>query len=633
MLKKYFRKHLIMKLSRLRIRNFRCFRSEINIDFEDITALIGKNDSGKSTIMESLDIFLNGSLPDKHDASKGGDGSDLTIICEFDDLPEEVIIDDKNPTKLDDEYLLNQDGRLEIHKTFSGNLQTPKLSTISAFAYHPSSEGVSDLLQLKNQDLKKRAVSLNADLSGIDSKVNAQIRNRIRSHIRELDLKPRLISLNEENGKNIWEGLSNYLPTFALFKSDRASTDQDPEAQDPLKVAVKEAIKNKEAELNAIVKYVESEVAKIARATLEKLREMDPGLATQLNPQFSTLKWEQLFKASITGDNDIPINKRGSGVKRLILLNFFRAKAEQQLKESIHSSVIYGIEEPETSQHPNNQRMLLRAFMELSKNSQVVLSTHTPVLARSLPDNCLRYINILDDNCREILIGGNDTNSILLKALGVLPDHNVKLFIGVEGKHDISFLQNITSNLISEGIDVPDLSKLELDGEIIFIPLGGSTLALWTSRLQNLHRPEFHLFDRDVPPPDPPRYQLQIDEINARAECKARSTTKMEMENYLHKDAIIAAYAGYNIHLNIVNNFNDFSDVPHEIAKLVHTATTAGNIWDDLDEMKKKKKVDKAKKILNSDATKFMTSQLLREIDPDGDMLSWLSDIRDLLGN
>lgn len=64
-----------MKLIRLRIRNFRCFKDEISIDFDDIAALIGKNDSGKSTIMEALDIFLNDKDPDKDDASKNGDPS------------------------------------------------------------------------------------------------------------------------------------------------------------------------------------------------------------------------------------------------------------------------------------------------------------------------------------------------------------------------------------------------------------------------------------------------------------------------------------------------------------------------------------------------------------------------------
>ena len=363
-----------------------------------------------------------------------------------------------------------------------------------------------------------------------------------------------MIPLNENNANKIWAELRKYLPAFALFKSDRTSTDQDPEAQDPLKTAVKEAIKDKETELVAITEYVKSKVQEIANLTLEKIREMDPTLASQLNPNFKPQRWDSLFKASFTSDDDIPINKRGSGVKRLILLNFFRARAEQLVKESGQSSVIYAIEEPETSQHPNNQRMLIRTLCDLSSEAQVIISTHTPMLARVLPNDSLRYVHVCADNSRDILIGGNETNRQFAQSLGVLPDHNVKAFIGVEGPNDISFLQEMSKMLHAENDDIPDLEKMELEGEVLFFPLGGTNLALWASRLENLNRPEFHLCDRDCAPPEPARYQSHVDEVNARPNCIARNTTKKEIENYLNKDAIMAAYNQHSITLTIDNN-------------------------------------------------------------------------------
>ena len=620
-----------MKLARLKIRNFRCFRNETSIDFDDITALVGRNDSGKSTIMEALDLFLNDNDPDKDDASKDGDAKDLTIICEFTDLPEEVIVDDANPTKLNTEFLLNTDGRLEIHKNYSGHLQKPKCVSIEANAVHPTVDGGKDLLQLKNPDLKKRAKELGVDLDGVDQKVNAQIRDCIRNHLGDLALSRTKIPLNEENAKKIWTELKKYLPAFAFFKSDRASTDQDPEAQDPLKAAVKEAIKAKEAELTAITEYVRDEVQKIARSTLDKLREMDPSLATQLNPTFAPAKWDSLFKASITSDGDIPINKRGSGVKRLILLNFFRAKAEQLARETGHTTVIYAIEEPETSQHPNNQRMLLRALCDLSSEAQVIISTHTPMLARALPDSRLRYIHILEDKSREIMKGGSETNETFVRSLGVLPDNTVRLFIGVEGPNDITFLQTIASVLRNEGIKLLDLEKMELNGEIIFFPLGGSNLVLWSSRLENLNRPEFHLCDRDAAPPASPKYQDYVDEVNARDRCKARSTLKREIENYLHKDAVIAAYQELGLDFTIGANFGAFDDVPREVARLVHEASESPKVWGDLTEEQKDKKESKAKRVLCSRASRHMNKALLDEMDPDDELLEWFQDMKVLL--
>ncbi|MBA7509713.1 hypothetical protein ES705_01677 [subsurface metagenome] len=620
-----------MKLKRLRLRNFRCFKEEISIDFEDITALVGKNDVGKSTLMDALDIFLNDIDPDKDDASKNGDSRDLTIICEFTELPDEVILDDANPTKLSTEFLLNAEGRLEIHKSYSGELMKPKCKSIQAHAIHQTIDGAKDLLQLKKSDLKKRAQELGIDLAGVDQRVNAQIRAQIRDHFDNLNLAPSMILLNEDNAKKIWTELRKYLPAFALFKSDRPSTDQDPEAQDPLKAAVKEAIKTKEAELAKITEYVQSEVQKIASLTLEKLREMDPTLATQLKPIFTAPKWDSLFKASITSDDDIPINKRGSGVKRLILLNFFRAKAELLAKETGHANVIYAIEEPETCQHPNNQRMLLRALSDLSSEAQVIVSTHTPMLARALPDSSLRYIHISNDKRREILTGGIETNKIFARSLGVLPDNTVKLFIGVEGPNDITFLQTISKALCNDGIDIPDLEKIELDGELIFFPFGGSNLALWSSRLEKLNRPEFHLCDRDIAPPAPARYQMHVDKVNDRENCRARNTLKKEIENYLHKDAIITAYKELGINLTIMTNFDSFDNIPQKVAQIVNEVSDSPKAWNELTDKKKEEKESKAKRQLCSLASKYMNRALLYEIDPDGDLLQWFKDIKDLL--
>jgi putative ATP-dependent endonuclease of OLD family len=466
-----------MKLSQLRLRNFRCFQEEITIDFEDLTALIGRNDAGKSSIMDSLDIFLNDGFPDKNDASKNGDSDNLSIACIFSDFPDSLVLDEDYSTSLQKEYLLNPDGYLEIHKVFSGGLEKPKLKILKLVANHPTAENITDLISLNNTELKKRAKDLGIITSGIDLKINAQLRQVIRESVDNLKLASVEIDLLDGNGKKLWSGIQAKLPAFGLFKSDRASTDQDAEVQDPLNTAIQAAIKSQEIELNKIALHIQSEVKKVADLTLKKLQEMDATLATTLSPQFSPPRWAGLFKASITGDNNIPINKRGSGVRRLILLSFFRAQVELHKNEKNKQNILYAIEEPETSQHPHNQRLLVSALQELAGDNQVIITTHTPMLARIIPAKALRFIRAKEDNpnTREIILGGSEeTNKLIANSLGVLPDHNVKLFIGVEGKHDLPFLKNMSRLLISAGVAAPNLEQLELDGKLIFTPLGGS---------------------------------------------------------------------------------------------------------------------------------------------------------------
>lgn len=598
-----------MKLVRVRLRNFRCYKDETTIDIDDVTAFIGKNDSGKSSILDAIGAFFDEVKVDQDDASKTGNKSDLRIICEFEDFPTSLIVDADYKTDLRNEYLLNEQGQLEIHKVYNGSLKTPT-SKVYAHAVHPTADKFNDLLTLKKSELKKRAEELGVDLSNIDERINAQLRGAIWSKAGDLALAPQDIPLDAEGAKQLWEQLKKYLPVYALFKSDRKSTDQDDEAQDPMKAAVKEALKAQEDKLEEISDYVKKEVEAIAESTVEKIREMDPNLGSQLRPRFTPPTWANVFKISLTGDDEIPINKRGSGVRRLILLNFFRAKAEQKASGKEASGVIYAVEEPETSQHPNNQRMLMEAFAELAEqpDCQVILTTHTPALGRLLPVESLRYVDFNGAPNRKLLSGNEDTYRTVARALGVLPDHNVKLFIGVEGPHDINFLKTISKLLKQAGEQVPDLTNLDDVGSIIFIPQGGSNLIHWTSKLAALNIPEFHIFDRENKPPAKAKYQDQADEINnPDGNCKAVITSKREIENYLHPQAIQAAKRDVNI------TFGDFDDVPELAGKALGQNARTAKRW------------------LNLHAVSNMTPDLLNESDPKGDIRSWLVQIQKMI--
>lgn len=48
-----------MRLTTLKLKNFRGYRGETVVGFDDLTAFVGKNDVGKSTILEALDFFFS----------------------------------------------------------------------------------------------------------------------------------------------------------------------------------------------------------------------------------------------------------------------------------------------------------------------------------------------------------------------------------------------------------------------------------------------------------------------------------------------------------------------------------------------------------------------------------------------
>lgn len=331
-------------------------------------------------------------------------GDDETIITvEFIDLPNEIILDDSVKTTLESEYLLTENKTFKIIKRYKNGGK----AKVSVEALHPTHESCHNLLELTNSKLKTQYEGL--ALTSANKTKNAELRKSIWENFSKdnniddgLLLKQYEVDTSKEDTKRIIEKINTFLPLYTLFQADRKNHDGDSEIQDPMKIAIKEILATEEIQerLIFIANKVSESLAIVGEETLEKIKEMDENLAKTLNPtlpEHSKLKWEDTFKnVSITGDDNIPINKRGSGVRRLILLNFFRADAERRIRESSGANVIYAIEEPETSLQNDFQIQLIQAFKRLSEanKTQVILTTHSPTIVKQLDFEDIKLITI-----------------------------------------------------------------------------------------------------------------------------------------------------------------------------------------------------------------------------------------------
>lgn len=391
-----------MKLYSLTLKNFRGYRNETTVLFDDLTAIVGKNDIGKSSILEALDIFCNGSnavhklekADINVDALASGE-TDIEITAEFTGFPATVIIDATNETSLADEYLLTSDRRLKVRKIFP-NAGKEKVYIV---ANHPTLEECADLITLKQKDLKKKVEDLRLNC---DKTKNSEMRKAIRDHyatLGDLNFQETVIESTKENVKDIWSKLVDYLPVFSLFVSDRTNNEGDKIVQDPLKFAVQRIFNDDiiKGLCHQIAERVITELQTVATGTLDKLNEMNPEVANQLKPSIGKeedLSWTDIFKkVSIAGDDGIQVNKHGSGVRRLILLNFFRYEAEKKVAEG--KDVVYAIEEPETSQHNEHIRMMMDALKTLAARDhiQIIITTHSPYLVKQLNYDQLRLVS------------------------------------------------------------------------------------------------------------------------------------------------------------------------------------------------------------------------------------------------
>lgn len=530
-----------MQLRQLILSNFRAYKESTVIDFTDgLTAFTGRNDSGKSTILEALDIFFDGGEIsfDKSDINVFSAESESSFLCVFDNLPSEVALDDSSKTSLQEEYLLHRDGCLWVEKRYSATGK-PK---VYLHADHPTAENFADIHTLNISDLKKRARELGVDDAVVaDKRIAAQWRAAIWNHCDLLQLQVTQIAISalSKDVKDLHEKIEKLFPIFALFRSDRESRDNDPHAKNPLQEAVRQAQAEYKNEIETLEQKIQQRVLERAGATIEKLREMDPNLASRLNPRFkSPPKWT--FDFVLDGDDDIPINKRGSGTRRLILLNFFRAEAERKINSRSAPSVIYAIEEPETSQHPSNQQLLIEAMLELARspNCQVLVTTHVPGLAGLLPTASLRLIE-QHDNVSSLAKGDDDVLLKIAEALGVLPEADIagaKAIVLLEGPSDVVFVSHLARVLCDAGY-LPETLE---DKSIATIWIGGcGNLKHWVTKriADQLNVPWGMLLDSDCGTSEEGDNLAQIDKLCKGNDC-VFLTRKREPENYILPEVI-----------------------------------------------------------------------------------------------
>ena len=508
-----------MKLKRMKLKNFRAHK-DTNINFNDLSVIIGKNDIGKSSILDALNLFFNDSKIEKEDINVYSNELYVSITCMF-ELPEnyEIILDTNVKTSLLEEHLLNKDNLFEIEKRFFPNKKTE----IYIKCYHPKNFE-TPLILLKISELKDLLKKLKIN----DNDVNKTIKKDIRKIIFDtetLEFKDSEIKIDdsgkdEKDSSLIYKKVKDDFPMYMLFKSDRTNTDKDGEVSDSLKAITKVAVSELEEEFFKIKDMINKKIIEIANNTLEKLKEFEYGIANELKPDIDNKSLDSIFNFKFSCDDGISFNKRGSGVKRLMLLSFFLAESER--KNVIKKNIIYAIEEPETSQHPDFQIKLIESFIRISEenNKQILLTTHTPEIIKLSPKKSIIFLK--KDLENNLVVDEKIDIKEISETLGILPYVSEKGIIVVEGDIDKSFLENL--NRIEELRNIVNLNDFTI------IPVhGGGNVDRWIKEdyFAKTNIKIMYFKDRDD----------KKENINKNSENKI-VTLKREIENYIPKKII-----------------------------------------------------------------------------------------------
>lgn len=611
-----------MQLVKLHLKNFRGYE-DLEVDFnKNLNVLIGKNDVGKSTILDALNIFFNDDVKiDTSDCHKNATEKVINISAFFaTDENDLIILDSTNPTSLETEYLLNNENLLEIKKVINASGKSITKSSVSVHlnTYHPL---ISDepLITYKNNELKKILELHKQNIEHYDN-INKTKKSDMRKAIFKLLINEKTVFDNklinikdlQDNSLKTWSKLKENLPIFNLFQSDRSNTDGDKEVQNPMKAITKEVLADLKGELDKIRDDVVKRVEEIGDNTIEMLKEFNDEIANELKTIPELRNWDSVFKFSLDTDNEIPLNKRGSGVRRLILLSYFRAQAERSADESGNKNIIYAIEEPETSQHPDYQRMIIDTLSIIAnkENSQVFITTHTPEIAQMVDEKSLIMISKDDSGTPNIVTDEEVKVRQIANSLGVLPTIHTSLVICVEGSHDVNFLRNI-NKYIPEFNEIINLENSDIN----IFNLGGSRLIDWINlnHFEHSNTKEFHLYDGDIS-----KYNKTVKEMNKSDDGRRTGivTNFREMENYI-PTSLIEDYFKCDLS-NHLDNWGSF-DVPKHLINIAMP-----NIKDSSE------RENAIKEILNNSLTKNITADLLKKHGVFDEIEGWFKTIRDI---
>jgi putative ATP-dependent endonuclease of OLD family len=535
-----------MRIQSILARNYRPFAVLEEIQLGPLATIVGQNDAGKSSILQALKLFFQ-SRPrieetDVHEGANPND--DVVVEVAFTSLPDTIELEEGVETTLQSEMLVDAEGHVRIRKEYPrDSLAKPNITLIT----HDFEEDLfAGLATLKEKDLNERCESIGIDTTKSGRGItNKSKREALRAVAREdgIPLAQRELPLTTR--EDLWKTIASTLPEFELFESDTRLGVGETTFQSQFRPIVKTAAEQpgateaRDTFTGAISTALQSEVD----AVFGRLRRhTDAFVGLTAKPEFS---WDKAVTLQILGKDqhgvEKPLDRRGSGMRRLLMVAFFQYLAEKECRGDGDFNFIFAVEEPENCLHPGLQRELVASFRQLADDGcQIVVTSHSPVFAGGSPIEDLALVVRTAGVARAIQSPHLDLSDVA-EQLGVEPADQITGYdacVFVEGPDDIEFWKTVASKLKEAGYLEADFN----DERIGFVLYGGDNLKHWIN-LRAMHRLSRRfavVVDSDR---KSPQHNIPARKLNWKQRCEEEGGAffilrKREIENYVHPDAI-----------------------------------------------------------------------------------------------
>ncbi len=390
-----------MYLIHIHVENFRSCKY-LDLPIDPFTIFIGENDSGKSSILDILDIAINNVSPEANDfyCDMGNNRSDKIII----ELSFQLNEDD---TSLFDKAI---DRVLKVKREFLIDGNNFSFILIRA----PEDDQLNiDFVRLNSEDQKSFLKTIKPDIE--ENKIRNGVKRK--SVFDQLYMEQPKVEKWCENSSNLLKGLINYERYTAMDYCDPASivgkTFRHIFEQTIYKTS---KVDQNKTELISQLKFVE----KRARVEIsKKVIELQTFVKKYCN---SIVKID--YQPSFDFNNGIkqgefyldrgfglhPLSRIGDGTKRRLFMavtDWDKEVLSVRPKESpIIPLIIRGYDEPDTSLHYDAQRLMFYSISQLAntQNSgiQAILCTHSLTMIDRAPAQYIRLFTIDSTGCTRV---------------------------------------------------------------------------------------------------------------------------------------------------------------------------------------------------------------------------------------
>jgi putative ATP-dependent endonuclease of OLD family len=419
-----------MRLHRLKIQGFRRLK-DIELLLGDATFLIGQNNSGKSSILKTIELLLSAkkqlestdfhSIIDEETGETKPDTTAIVIEGEFRNLPEEAenwrgfkgrifTYDSENETGLSvtyrKTYNLGKDVIIEfkskvreLNEAF-GNCKTPQDYIDAGINAELMVELFPELDKAigQSKSAKEKLESIDDIWELKDEEEWFQNPGGIPGNV--LKMLPRFLLIPVDTAINEIQGSSGVLGKTLneLFDTVRESSENFKSAQQYLdKLAEELDPSDNESEFGKMMGELNNVLSSV-------FPESKLHASTDLSDPTKVLK--PSFNVEMSSNIRTPVQNQGTGMVRAAVFGMlrFRQKWLSNKEDENARSLIICFEEPEIYLHPSAANQMRDAIYDLSSSSsQIIASTHSPFII-DISRKPRQVLNRLSEN-------GNSINS------------------------------------------------------------------------------------------------------------------------------------------------------------------------------------------------------------------------------